>query len=546
VDSGQFRRANEVQSGLRAARASLERHRSAIDRLNVFPVPDGDTGSNMLATLSAGVNALDQMGQAEIADWYRPIAKATLLGARGNSGVILSQILQAVLRALSNDEPLESAWHQALAEGSAAASAAVLNPKAGTMLSVIAAGAEVGRGPIQNSLSAMRTALEYTPEQLAVLKRAGVVDSGGAGLIVVLESLAGALGIHVEHEDEYPWLERAGELTDAVLPDLSTVELESAGSSEMRFEVMFSLESAPTQVDAMKTVWSGIGDSIVVVGAEGVYRCHIHTNEIGPAIEAGIQTGPVSDISVTDLLHQIDELAWVREGLMNPEAPEAGQCTGVVAVAAGAGIARLFKSFGVQSVVVGGQGRNPSIKELLDAVQATNSEAVLLLPNNSNVQAAAQSVIQLVDRRVEIIPTVNVLEGFAALMAFDPGSTIDTNLEHMTTAARQVAWGEVTIAVRAGSFEHGGQRGEFSVGSFIGLGADGILAAGSDLEVVVIELVDRLASPDSEIVTLLVGEGVDQRVVTSVEHQLEEHYPQLTVEIHHGDQPLYPFLVGVE
>lgn len=542
MDSGQFSRSNQVAIGLRAARAGLELHRSAIDRLNVFPVPDGDTGSNMLATLTAGVTALDELDDLSQQDWYRSVAKATLLGARGNSGVILSQILQPVLKALVSDDPLEVAWHRAVAEGSRAAISAVLSPKQGTILSVIAAGELAEGGTIRDSLAAMRRALLATPEQLEVLARAGVVDSGGAGLIVVMESFAEALGVDVEDAGRYPWLDHAGEITDAVVPDLSSVELESAGESEMRFEVMFSLESTQQQVEAMKTVWSGIGDSIVVVGAEGVFRCHIHTNEIGPSIEAGIQAGKVSDINVTDLIHQIDELSWVSDGLSQPAVLVDNQQTAVVAVAAGAGVARLFKSFGVQSVVVGGQGRNPSIKELLDAVESANSSSVLLLPNNSNIQAAAQSVVSLVDKEVEIIPTVNVLEGFSALMAFDPQSDRATNLARMTEAARRVAWGEVTTAVRAGSYENG----SFAVGSYIGLSADGIRAAGSDLQTVVLDLLASLVKEESEIVTLLVGEGVDPQLASSISRGVEENYPQLTVEVLHGDQPLYPFLVGVE
>ncbi|WP_298211114.1 DAK2 domain-containing protein [Ferrimicrobium sp.] len=542
MESGQFRRSNQVAAGLRAARAGLQRHYAAIDRLNVFPVPDGDTGSNMLATVTAGVKALDELGDELDTDWYRVVAKASLLGARGNSGVILSQILQAMLRTLSGDGPLTEVWHAGLVEGSDAATSAVLNPKAGTILSVIAAGADSPMGSIGESLVRMREALVRTPEQLEVLRRAGVVDSGGAGLIIVVEEFADALGVEFADARVYPWLEHAGDLTDPVLPDLSSVELDSAGDAEMRFEVMFSLESANQQVEAMKTVWSGIGDSIVVVGAEGVYRCHIHTNEIGPAIEAGIQAGRVSDISVTDLIHQVDELTWVREGLESPASAQLDQRTAVVAVAAGAGVARLFKSFGVQSVVMGGQGRNPSIKELLDAVQSANSNSVLLLPNNSNIQAAAQSVVSLVDKEVSIIPTVNVLEGFAALMAFDPESDSTVNLDRMTQAARQVAWGEVTNAVRAGTYE----RGTFSVGSFIALSADGIVAAGDDLGKVVLALVSSLVHEGSEIITLLIGEGVDPQVTSTIARSVQEAHSGLTVEVLHGDQPLYPFLVGVE
>lgn len=542
MESGQFRRSNQVAEGLRAARVGLQRHYAAVDRLNVFPVPDGDTGSNMLATLAAGVKALDELGDELGTDWYRVVAKASLLGARGNSGVILSQILQAMLRGLSSDNPLVEAWHTALVEGSEAATNAVLNPKAGTILSVIAAGAATSTESISESLVRMREALMKTPEQLEVLKRAGVVDSGGAGLIVVLEAFADALGIEVADAGVYPWLEHAGDLTDPVLPDLSSVELDSAGESAMRFEVMFSLESSDQQVAAMKTVWSGIGDSIVVVGAEGVYRCHVHTNEIGPAIEAGIQAGKVSDIGVTDLVHQVDELTWVREGLASPAATQLDQRTAVVAVAAGAGVARLFKSFGVQSVVMGGQGRNPSIKELLDSVQSANSDSVLLLPNNSNIQAAAQSVVSLVDKEVLIIPTVNVLEGFAALMAFDPESESAVNLERMTQAARRVSWGEVTTAVRAGTYEHG----TFAVGSFIALSADGIVAAADDLGQVVLALIASLVHEGSEIVTLLIGEGVDPGLATKIARNVEEIYRELTVEVLHGEQPLYPFLIGVE
>ncbi|MGC9155969.1 MAG: DAK2 domain-containing protein [Ferrimicrobium sp.] len=542
MESGQFRRSNQVAEGLRAARVGLQRHYAAVDRLNVFPVPDGDTGSNMLATLAAGVKALDELGDQLDADWYRVVAKASLLGARGNSGVILSQILQAMLRRLPDDLPLAEAWHAALVEGSEAATSAVLNPKEGTILSVIAAGAASPIEPIGESLVRMREALIKTPEQLEVLKRAGVVDSGGAGLIVVLEAFADALGVEVADAGIYPWLEHAADLTAPVLPDLSSVELDSAGESEMRFEVMFSLESSDQRVTAMKTVWSGIGDSIVVVGAEGIYRCHVHTNEIGPAIEAGIQAGTVSDISVTDLVHQVDELTWVREGLAAPAAAQLDQRTAVVAVAAGAGVARLFKSFGVQSVVMGGQGRNPSIKELLDAVQSANSHSVLLLPNNSNIQAAAQSVVSLVDKEVLIIPTVNVLEGFAALMAFDPESESAVNLERMTQAARRVSWGEVTTAVRAGTYEHG----TFSAGCFIALSAEGIVAAADDLEQVVLALIASLVHEGSEIVTVLIGEGVDSGRATTIVRKVEEIYHELTVEVLHGDQPLYPFLIGVE
>jgi len=535
VDSCRGTRDALVCGALGRALEHLGAHAGAIDRLNVFPVPDGDTGQNMYRTLAAAVKGAEEGGE----DLARAIGRSALLGARGNSGVILSQIVSALVRELLAEGPLEEGWCRGLQRASEAARAAVLHPMPGTILSVLEAGARVEPCAPETTLRAMREALERTPQELEVLARAGVVDSGGAGLVVIMDALAEALGLSAPGPESYPWLARAAELADAVLTDGSAGGAEDA-PEQMRFEVMFSLEASETQVQAMKTVWAGLGDSIVVVGADGLYRAHIHTNEIGPAIEAGIEAGRVSDLSVTDLEAQVDEVGWVADELR--EAPEEAVSSRVVAVAVGRGVGRLFRSFGVRSLVAGGQGRNPSIGELRDAILATSANEVLVLPNNANVQAAAQSVAALVDKRVAVIPTANVLEGFAALMAYDPESSLDENIARMTDAARQIVVGEVTRAMRAGTAE----RGPFEAGWFIGLGPQGILTASPSLVEAVLELAGELVGPEAEILTLLVGEEADPPTTRRVEEELQVRWPSLTIEVLDGGQPLYPYLLGVE
>ncbi|MHB8189096.1 MAG: DAK2 domain-containing protein [Ferrimicrobium sp.] len=534
-----------IATGLRNAAAALERLQGPINQLNVFPVPDGDTGTNMFRTLRAGVDALDELPGVgcDPSVFVHQIGRATLLGARGNSGVILSQILHDLIDHLVTQAPLEESWEGALTSGSNAARAAVLNPKEGTMLTVIQEAARGAKRGVVASLIEARTALERTPTQLEVLAKAGVVDSGGAGLVVVLEELAFACGVVFDQAGEYPWLSDTANLPDASLPDLSTMELESDGEEDLRYEVMYVLEASAATVDGFRQVWSGLGDSIVIVGHGELFRCHIHTNEIGASIEAGIEAGRVSSISVTDLLDQVDELSWVTEGAQTGQDDEAHHReTAVVAVGVGSGISRLFRSFGVTAIVAGGHGLNPSTAELLRAVEAQNATGVLVLPNNSNIQAAASAVPSLASRPTVIVPTVHVIEGFSALMAYDPSSDLASNVTRMTEAARHVRWGELTIAVRTGSWA----GGSFDVGDWIGLAAEGIVAAGGDLTKALSNLVGHLVSEESEIVTIIEGERAEGTATEAVVAWIGEHFKDCEVEVLVGDQPLYPYLCGVE
>ncbi len=527
-----------IADGLRLAGEGLSLHEEAINRLNVFPVPDGDTGTNMLRTLKGSIA---EVANGDCETFVARVSKAALLGARGNSGVILSQIVHALVLALYEEGDLESGWSRGLKAAAKAAREAILSPQPGTMLTVIEAAS--GGGSILSSLALARAALERTPQQLEVLQRAGVVDSGGAGLVIFLESMAHALGKIAAEEGEYPWLLAATSVPQASIPDLSGAELVGINSAEsMGYEVMFSLEAPAVGVDAMRVLWSGIGDSIVVVGNGGLYRCHIHTNSIGEAIEAGIEAGRVSDISVSDLREQVSEAAWVASADGGAVGERKLQQTSVVAVASGSGLSRLFKSFGVTSIVVGGQSYNPSTAEILDAVEEQSALGVIVLPNNSNVQATAQAALGLYGGPAAIIPTVHVIEGFSALMAFDPDSDLDTNVARMSSSARHVRWGEVTTAVRSGSFD--GRA--FEAGSFIGLSAHGIVSASTELEGAVWKLVESLVNSESEILTLIEGERAERAVSEAIRDRCAEAFEGLAVEILGGGQPLYPYLVGVE
>jgi DAK2 domain fusion protein YloV len=525
-----------VAAALEHAVARLASVREAIDRLNVFPVPDGDTGSNMLRTLEGTVRGLEGAPTDPRACGAH-LARAALLAARGNSGVILAQILGSLLRALVAEEELAAAWMRGLAEAAVAARQAVLDPKPGTMLSVIEAAA-AAPDPA-SALSAAAEAEARTPTQLAVLAQAGVVDSGGAGLVVVLEAMSEALGL-AEAPCDHPWLASTPVVSPAV-PDLSEAALEArTTATSARFEVMFSLEAPASHVEALRSVWAGIGDSIVVVGDGTVWRCHVHTSDLATAIQAGIDAGRVRDLAITDLEEQVEEAAWVQRAEPAPAALP--RETAVVAVGLGEGIVRLFRSFGVAAVVAGGQGANPSIGELVEAIEHAGAKRVLVLPNNANILATAKAAVGLTDVEVVVVPTVHLVQGFAALMAYDPESPLDENERRMSEAARRVRWGEVTMAVREGRYA----QGAFDAGSYIGIADSGIVSVGATPEDALVGLVRALVDDESEILTVFVGEQGSGERLASVLEQLRAELSDLEVEQLEGGQPVYPYLLGVE
>jgi hypothetical protein len=549
-------------------RDALRSHQDELNRLNVYPVPDGDTGTNMALTLESVVGelaGLDGTGD-DMHGVCEAIKHGSLMGARGNSGVILSQILRGLADTF---EPLESVSGADLVAGfrraADAAYQAVLRPVEGTILTVVRSTAESveeayqgGEATLANLLdraaTAARDAVARTPELLPVLRDAGVVDAGGRGFELLLSACLAVVADRPVPEPE------AVETPAAVAAHMHADAGASGGPgsvADMRYEVMYFLHAEDAEVDAFKTTWGELGDSIVVVGGDGLWNCHVHTNDIGGAIEAGIVAGRPADIRVTDLFEQVAELEeadWVRaeSPLGNgaggngrsarEEAPLTHVTTAVVAVAVGDGLRTLLRGLGVQQVVAGGQSMNPSTAQILEAVDGCVADGVVVLPNNKNIVPVARQVPDLTDRPVGVVPTAAVVEALAAMVVYDAQAPLDVNVVAMEEAAARVRAGEVTQAVRDSTAE----CGPIAAGDWIAITREGICAATSSPAEAAIAMLDVLVDADVELVTIVLGDEADPGETARITAHLEAAHPDVELEVHSGDQPLYPYLVGVE
>jgi uncharacterized protein len=541
----------------------LTAHAARINRLNVYPVPDGDTGTNMARTLEAVVAEMDK-APAELAATCDAISHGALMGARGNSGVIVSQILRGVSSTLkAAGEATGAIVATALEAATTGAYAAVLTPVEGTILTVVRECAEAARvaadagGSLVDVLRAAReggaAALERTPELLPVLKDAGVVDAGGAGFLLLLDA-----ALHVVGGEALP--DAGPEVGGGVVGDaFAAVAHRTSGLegeldvSEQRYEVMFLCDLADSNIDALKHGWGEIGDSIVVVGGDGTWNCHVHTNDIGAAIETALDLeGRPFKIRVTDLFEEVAAEHASREaeltaamGASEPTAPSelpAVHCA-VVAVSSGDGISALFRDLGVQVVVAGGQTLNPSTAELLAAVDRANADHVVLLPGNKNIIPVAEQVDALTAKSVRVVPTRSMPEGLAALMAYDPEVDAPANVVPMRQAAEAVVTGEVTRAVRASNTP----AGPVVEGNWLGIvRGDGIVAIGDNVINATQALLDHIVDDKRELITLITGADADDETTTELSTWIGERFPDVELEIHAGGQPLYPYLLGVE
>ena len=531
-------------------RDALMEHKAVVNNLNVYPVPDGDTGTNMSLTLDSVVADLPEPGSA-MADVCKAISHGSLMGARGNSGVIMSQILRGLSAGLTDhDEATGAHFSAALTDAAKAAYGAVGNPVEGTILTVVREAAEAaaasGETELLPVMEAARggaaTALAKTPELLPVLAEAGVVDSGGTGLLLFFDA---ALNVLDGREIPAPVMPDGASVPSmADMPERPADDDHSA-LADLRYEVMFFLDAPDDSIDGFKAAWAEIGDSIVVVGGDGIHNCHVHTDDIGAAIECGIDVGRPHKIRVTDLLEEVEEQEWVKEAAAaaGPVIAEIDPCTtAVVAVAVGDGVGEIFSSFGVQHVVTGGQTMNPSTAELLAAVEAMPAEGVVILPNNKNIIPVAKQVDAESSKRVTVIPTTSIVGGMAALVSYDPQADCDANEAGMNEALEHLVQGEVTHAVRdttADGFE-------ISDGDWLGLAEGKIVAVEADAIAAAAAVVNSLADGDHEIVTVVVGEESNEAEAATLVAQIELGHPDLEVEVHAGGQPLYPFIIGME
>jgi DAK2 domain fusion protein YloV len=535
-------------------RDAVKAHAPRINRLNVYPVPDGDTGTNMARTLDAVVAELDQAAP-DIEPTCQAISHGSLMGARGNSGVILSQILRGLSAKLSTKaSSTASEFADALSAASAAAYQAVLKPIEGTILTVVREASEAARttaasgeglgATLRAARDAGRAALDRTPELLPVLKDAGVVDAGGAGFLLLLDAALNVVDGEPMPEPESAEESASLEKHSVITASLTAPDHHDENSiADLRYEVMYFLHLDDDKIGSFKNDWGEIGDSIVVVGGDGLWNCHIHTNDIGAAIEAAIDLGGrPKQIRVTDLFEEVAE----RHAALDGQLAAAGLpavTTAVVAVCSGSGLEELFGQLGVQGIVTGGQTLNPSTAEMLDAVEHVNARQVIVLPNNKNIIPVAEQLDALTSREVLVVPTRSMPEALAALVVYDPEASVVDNHAAMVEAISSMSTGEVTQAVRDSNSE----AGPVTSGDWIGLvRGDGIVAVDTRLEGACTSLLGHLVDAKSEIVTVIEGSDADPTSTAAIKTFLAENHPNVQVECHRGNQPLYPYLFGVE
>ena len=555
-------------------RNTVREHAPGLNRLNVYPVPDGDTGTNMARTLDAVVAEMEGADASDLDATCDAISHGSLMGARGNSGVILSQILRGLASTLKErteelkergeefKEHTEGAGHrfaEALSNASAGAYLAVLKPIEGTILTVVRESAEAAKAAsaegatlaevVRAARVAGKDALDRTPDLLPVLKDAGVVDAGGAGYLLLLDS-----ALYVVDGEPLPIPSDEDGLTEeqfeAVAHRRSDVDGE-LDVSEQRYEVMYFLDLVDDRIQAFKEGWGAIGDSIVVVGGDSLWNCHVHTNDIGASIEVALDLGGrPKQIRVTDLFEEVAEEHAHREaelrGMHVPSRAGAGLSpvtTAVVAVCSGDGLAELFANLKVQGIVTGGQTLNPSTAELLDVVEHVNADQVVILPNNKNIIPVAEQVDALTSKSVVVVPTRTMPEALAALIVYDPEAEATANAVEMNDAIEEVRTGEITQAVR----DSNSDVGPIATGDWIGIvKGDGIIAVAADVLTASQRLLEQLIGDDGELLTIITGTDADPTITASIEGWLADEHADIQIELHRGGQPLYPYLFGVE
>lgn len=543
---------SDVVLMLRSAANNLQNNKKAINDLNVFPVPDGDTGTNMGLTFSAAAQAAVSAEDMSAGDIMGVLAKASLRNARGNSGVILSQILRGISKALAGKTEFNvSDLKDAAVAARDTAYRAVMKPTEGTILTVIREGAEFAEANFENYteadeffsayILACRESLERTPEILPVLKQAGVVDAGGCGVVTILEGAEYALKNKqvIESID--------GDSKETVSAAANT-EIDTAN---IRFqyctEFIIQKSSPDRQANQFRAAISPKGDCMLVIDDEDIVKVHIHTNHPGFVMEQALQLGQLINIKVDNMKYQHNEK--IREnGGEDTEVQEEAKADvplkkyGVVAVSAGDGLTEVFESVNVDKIVEGGQTMNPSTQDLLDAAESVAAENIYILPNNKNIILAAEQVNELTDKNVIVIPTKNIPQGISAMLAFEEEADIETNTEAMNEMMAAVKCGQVTFAARDSAV--GGL--EIHEGDVMGMLGSDIVELGNDINSVSEKLADKMIDEDSALVTVYYGADTEEETANKLAEAIETTHSDIDVSVVRGGQPVYYYMIAVE
>ena len=537
-----------------AAGKMLEVNKAQVDALNVFPVPDGDTGTNMSLTMVSAVKEISSLISTSMAEFADKLAKGALRGARGNSGVILSQILKGFSNAIAkSDECDAKTFAKGMREGAELAYRAVSKPKEGTILTVIRGMAEeaIDLAKRTNNIEKLMNGilekgelvLAQTPDMLDVLKKAGVVDSGGYGLIVLFKGLImGYLDQEITGAEEYAVADTKSASIDSAFPDDSELILdyESLGELDFGYCTEFFItnikkRTTVTDIDKLRDYLNEIGNSVICIGDLSLIKVHVHTNNPGKALSKAIMLGEIDKIKIENMMEQNRQLRARYEAERNQ--------IGILAVCAGEGFSAIFKDLLVDQVIEGGQTMNPSADDIARAVRKINAENIIILPNNKNIiLSAEQSRTLIQNRNIFVLPTKDIPQGLAACLNFSPDASLSENLENMTAAFSTIDAGQVTYAVRDTVID----SLVIKKGDIIGIDKGKIVRSGKDIQDVTTALIESMLTEDKEVVTLYYGQDVSEEDAEAYISSLEEKHPDIEFILHYGGQPLYYYILSVE
>ena len=537
-----------LKKALIGALNSLGENKEVVDALNVFPVPDGDTGTNMLLTMKSAVTNAVKEENKTVKEISSALSKGALLGARGNSGVILSQLLRGFKEAVEDKEYIDiETLMEAFVKASEVAYKAVMRPTEGTILTVSKDLASFARKNYRNytelskfaddSLIALEESLNRTPELLSVLKEAGVVDAGGKGLYCILKgAIEGARteNLEITVQDINKTKQTANR------KEISTDNIKYGYCTE------FIITGDTSRAEEFKETISKIGDSMVVVALDDIIKCHIHSNNPGQVIEEALKLGYLKDIKIDNMRLQHNEILFSEEEYKNSkkedDKPKEHKKYGFIAVSSGEGFTKIFKDLKVDEVVTGGQTMNPSTEDFMEAIDKINADDIFIFPNNKNIIMAAKQTINLSEKKIHVVETRNMPEAITAMITFDEDMSADEILDNMNEAISEVKTGEVTFAVRDTTID----GKEIKKGNYLAISSSKILASSADLNETTMAMIDELIDEDTSLVTLYLGEDAEKALADDLIEKLEVKYPDVDFEAIESKQALYYYIISLE
>ncbi|MDT2640022.1 DAK2 domain-containing protein [Enterococcus dongliensis] len=553
--------ASQFQEMVEAGAKRLQVNAEYVNSLNVFPVPDGDTGTNMNLSMTSGATAVVNSASEKVGELANVLAKGLLMGARGNSGVILSQLFRGFSKAILEVETLNAEdLAKAFVHGVETAYKAVMKPVEGTILTVARESAKAGERKAKQTDDVIEVmtavvqfgekALDKTPDMLPVLKEVGVVDSGGQGLLFIYEGFLSALNGEFQADDTYePSPAEMDEMVNAehhrsIQGQLATEDIKFGYCTE----IMVRLGEGPTvdsqfDYDTFRNYLDGIGDSLLVVNDDEIVKVHVHTEHPGEVMNYGQKFGALIKVKVDNmrLQHETilehDEKATAVEQVPVQRKPQA-----VIAIAAGEGVQELFKSLGADFVISGGQTMNPSTEDILEAIKEVHADQVIVLPNNKNIFMAADQAAEVADIPVAVVPSKTVSQGMTAMLAFHGDQNLEDNKTAMTEMLESVVSGQITNAIRDTAID----GVEIHEGDYLGMIDGKIVLSEADKYQATFDTLKKMINDDIEIITIIVGEEGTQAEAEKLSEAIEASYPDLEVEIHEGNQPVYPYLLSAE